>query len=253
MMGRSHAASGWVAGLALAGIVGLTGVAEVAPFAATVAGFALLPDLDHPGSRASRLLGPVTGALSRFLRWCSARLYAVTKGPKDERCEGKHRHMTHTLVFAVLLGGLTAWVTAAWGVPAVLVVLALGMLLAVDALGDWLLAVPVITGIAVAGSQNPAAALDAALQPAAGWLGIAVAAGCLVHCLGDSITLSGCPWLFPLLIRGETWYELRPPRWLRFRTGGAVENFVVFPVLTVLGVLLVPGVWNRVTELFTAS
>ena len=41
MMGRSHALSGWCAGLVVAPLIGLTTVAEVVPFAAATAGYAL--------------------------------------------------------------------------------------------------------------------------------------------------------------------------------------------------------------------
>ena len=64
MMGRTHALTGWCAGLALAPAVGAGSVHKAVIFAATTAGFALLPDLDHPGASASRLLGWLTGALS---------------------------------------------------------------------------------------------------------------------------------------------------------------------------------------------
>jgi membrane-bound metal-dependent hydrolase YbcI (DUF457 family) len=77
-------------------------------------------------------------------------------------------------------------------------------------------------------------------------VGAAMAAGCFAHCLGDALTLSGCPFLWPVPIRGETWWEIRPPRFLRFRTGGVVERLVVFPACVVAIVLLLPGVWPLV-------
>jgi membrane-bound metal-dependent hydrolase YbcI (DUF457 family) len=253
MMGRTHALTGWCAGLALAPVVGLHQPAVVTAFAATTAGFALLPDLDHPGARASKIFGPVTGLLSRVLRWCSSRLYRVTKGPRDEDCTGTHRHATHTVLFAALLGGVTAVGTAAGGRWVVLGVLMFGLLLAEDALGDWLLWVIGGAGVTLAFTSDLPAALDAS----AGWVGVAVAAGCVTHCLGDSVTVSGCPFLFPLPIAGETWYEIRPPRWLRFRTGKAVEQLLVFPVFAVMAVLLLPGVWpvavDMVSSLFAAT
>jgi hypothetical protein len=84
----------------------------------------------------------------------------------------------------------------------------------------------------------------AELSELAGLLGIAVAVGCFTHCLGDSITESGCPFLFPIPIAGETWYELRPPKPLRLRTGKRVEKLLVFPAFVILGVLLIPGAWQ---------
>lgn len=115
MMGRTHALTGWCAGLALAPLVDLNTVAEAVVFAAATAGYALLPDLDHPSSRASRLLGPVTGLVSRALRAASSALYRATRGPRDERGSGTHRHMTHTLLWAGLLGVLVAVGTSAGG------------------------------------------------------------------------------------------------------------------------------------------
>lgn len=236
-MGRSHAATGAVAGLAVAPLLGMD-VPTTALFATVAAGYALAPDLDHPGATASRLVGPLTGLLSRGLRALSAAVYRATKGPRDERCSGTHRHLSHTLAFAVVLGMLAAVGTSYGGRWAVLGIVAFGVLLAGDALGDWVLAV----AAALVGWAALSGDVWSALDGAAGWVGVAMALGCFVHCLGDSLTLSGCPWLWPLPIAGETWYELRPPRLLRFRTGGGVEQ-VVFGLTVVAGVLLLPGVW----------
>ncbi len=246
MMGRTHAATGWCAGLAVAPAVGITTIAQAVVFAATTAGFALLPDLDHPGARASKLLGPVTGALSWLLRKASAGLYAVTKGPRDEDKTGTHRHLSHTVLFAAAVGAGTAAGTAAGGPWVVVGVVVFGLLLAEDALGDWLLPV---AGAAVVWwvAENSPGVLDQ-LADMSGSLGIAVAVGCVVHCLGDALTESGCPFLFPVPIAGETWYELRPPAFLRFSTGTAVENKVLLPLFAVLGVLLVPGVWSTIVD-----
>ncbi|MBK1785278.1 metal-dependent hydrolase [Prauserella cavernicola] len=244
MMGRTHALTGWCAGLAVAPLAGVDTLAQALVFAATTAGFALLPDLDHPGARASKLLGPVTGGLSWLLRKASGALYQVTKGPRDEKGKGTHRHLSHTVLFAAVLGFATAAGTEAGGPWAVAGVVLFGLLLAEDALGDWLL--PVSGGAVIwwVYENNPNAL--AQLEGVTGLLGIAVALGCVTHCLGDALTESGCPFLFPLPIAGETWYELRPPSWLRFRTGKGVENRLIFPVFSVLAVLLIPGVWTAV-------
>jgi membrane-bound metal-dependent hydrolase YbcI (DUF457 family) len=257
MMGRSHALSGWCAGLLVAPLIGLTSVAEVVPFAAATAGYALVPDLDHPGASASRLLGPVTRLVSAVVRAFSGVLYTVTKGPRDEESTGKHRHATHTLAAAIVLGMLAAGLgdRGKWAVLAVAVT---GLVLAADALGDWIiLLVLAATGWSIAGTALPgtstADAVQTGLTEIGGWIGMAVALGMFVHCLGDSLTRSGCPWLWPLPIRGETWYELRLPRPLRFRTGNWVERLVVAPLLVVAGVLLLPGALHSVQHLFDAT
>lgn len=263
MMGRSHALSGWCAGLAAAPVLGLDTLAQVVPFAATTAGYALLPDLDHPGASASRLLGPVTGLLSRAVRAGSAALYAATKGPRDEDCTGTHRHASHTLAAALLLGGLAVLAAGLGGSWAVAGVAVFGLLLAVDVLGDWLLLVLAAAGLLWAGTWHaetpaaPAAVVHAGLAEVGSWIGAAVALGMLVHCLGDTLTLSGCPWLWPIRIAGETWYEIRPPRGLRVRTDGRFEKWVMVPALTAGAVLLLPGAWtfaqNTLTGLFATA
>jgi membrane-bound metal-dependent hydrolase YbcI (DUF457 family) len=246
MMGRTHALTGWCAGLALAPAVGAGTVHQAVVFGATTAGFALLPDLDHPGASASRLLGPLTGLLCWILRKTSSGLYAVTKGPRDEKVTGQHRHLSHTILFAAALGAATAYGTKAGGVWAVAGVVIFGLMLATAALGDWLIPVAgagVTWWFVTAGPDHVQE-----LTQISGWLGIAVAAGCFTHCLGDSLTIAGCPFLFPIPIAGETWYEIRPPRHLRFRTGKKVETRLIFPIFVIAAVLLIPGVWGFATS-----
>jgi hypothetical protein len=68
----------------------------------------------------------------------------------------------------------------------------------------------------------------------------------VVHSAGDAITESGAPLLWPLPIRARRWYPVGSPRPMRFRTGGAVEAWLVAPALTVavflLAAFVVPGV-----------
>lgn len=244
MMGRTHALTGWCAGAALAPAVGMPSLAGVVVLATATAGYALLPDLDHPGARASRLLGPVTEVVCRVLRAASALAYRLTKGPRDERSAGTHRHLTHTVLFALALGVAAAAGSVAGGRWAVASIAGFGLLLAVDALGDWLLLLAAggAYGLARHGGALPA------LHHATGWIGIAVAAGCITHCLGDALTRSGCPFLWPLPIAGETWYEIRPP--IRFATGGPFEHAVAV-IACAGGVLLMPGAWAQLHNVVT--
>lgn len=251
VMGRTHALTGWCAGLGIAPLLGHGDLGGALLVGLVTAGFALLPDFDHRHSTASRYLGPLTGAVSFILRKSSRYIYAITKGPRDEPVTGEHRHLSHTVLFAVLLGYLTAGVTELGGKWAVLGVAVFAVLLAEAALGDWV----AIVFVGAAGWWLVRFGFDAALvqlDDLSGVLGIAVAVGCFVHCLGDAVTISGCPFLFPLPIAGETWYELRPPKWLRFRTGGPVESMVMFPAVTVAALLLIPGAWAVVTSILPA-
>lgn len=217
----------------MAPLIGLTQPAEMILFAAVTAGFALLPDLDCDSSRASLLLGWFSGWISDKLKALSAWTYRHTKGPRDEDCKGTHRHLTHTVVFALVLGGLVtaggAWI-GPWFVFAVVV---LGLLLTWDALGEWVVVGAAVSGLVLFFSTD----LTSAIAAIGGWVGIAVTLGCITHCLGDAMTLSGCPFLWPIPMAGETWFEIRPPRMLRFRTGGKFEQYGVMPA-TLVGVFL---------------
>jgi membrane-bound metal-dependent hydrolase YbcI (DUF457 family) len=69
-------------------------------------------------------------------------------------------------------------------------------------------------------------ALVAAIIPALWWLGLAIAAGCLSHSLGDALTREGAPLLGPFSDR-----LLGLPQRLRFCSGGRFELLVVGPVV----------------------
>jgi membrane-bound metal-dependent hydrolase YbcI (DUF457 family) len=246
MMGRSHAASGWCTGLAVAPLVGLHQLPQVLLFAVVTAGWALAPDLDHPGAVATRWGGWATEGLSVGLQWLSAVVFAATRTQRDRDSEGTHRHLSHTALFAVLVGVVTALATVVSPWWMVLVPVAIGALLAARVLGNWVLyvgCIPLVWGILVGGVT---------LGAVQGWIGVAVALGCVTHSAGDALTLAGCPLLAPLPIRGQRWFRVGPPRVMRFRTGGDVEQLVVFPVFVVLGVLLVPGVLSVAVGLVDA-
>jgi membrane-bound metal-dependent hydrolase YbcI (DUF457 family) len=224
MMGRTHALTGIAAGLATGPVIGLTSLAQLVPYVLVTTGYALLPDLDHPTSTASRSLGPVTRAVSWVLRRCSALLYAATKGPRDEACTGTHRHATHTVVFALVLGGAAAAGGSSHPL-AVAGIVAFAVLLGTLVLGEAMLVVAGVGALLfIAGLHGDLLAAGPALAAMSWKIGVAVIVGCVTHCLGDAVTESGCPFLFPIPIAGETWYEIRPPKWLRFTTDSGAER-----------------------------
>ena len=245
MMGVTHALTGWCGGLVAAPLVGASHPTSVLWFAVATTGAALLPDLDHPKAKASRLLGPVTGLVSQRLRGMSRLVYAATATPVDANRKDPHRTLTHTLVFAVALGVVVAAVTAATGVVGALVVAGLMLLLAVDALGGWMLAAAV-PGM-VASVIDPDA-----LEQLPTVLGVAVGLGCVVHILGDWVSEAPVPILWPAPIAGKRWYPCNAPRFVRFRVGGKAETHLLAPLFTVLGVLLIPGVGEAVAKMVDA-
>ncbi|SHF79211.1 metal-dependent hydrolase [Streptoalloteichus hindustanus] len=240
MMGRSHAATGWCAGLALSAVADRPALPVVVLMACATAGFALLPDLDHRSSTASRLLGPFTRLVSWLLRRTSSAVYEWSRAPGDRRRDGEHRHLAHTALFAVGLGLAVTALVAVGGPPVAVAVLGFGVLLAAAALGAWVLGV-VAAALALAVLAGGAVLVPVDSGRTALVVGGLVAVGCLVHDLGDMVTHSGVPLLWPLRVHGQAWYRVRPPAALRFRAGGPFESLLVFPALVVAGALLLFG------------
>lgn len=270
MMGKSHALSGAVGWLG--GCVGLVALGhDLTPIpvitgAVVSSGFALLPDIDHPGSTVSRSLGPITRLMSRGISDAAAAFGKATCDHCDRRPgQGGHRLITHTVPFALGIAGLAALAGRLWGITPSIVVIGFAVWLAthtalrpdtraeiVDAL---------IPGrvrgrrarrfTAVLGSLIAAAAVAVAVRlladPGADWwwVGLAAGWGTLAHSLGDSLTHWGSPLFWPARVRGCTWRTVGTPRWMRFRAGGAVERWLVAPGMALAGLgaayfLLVP-------------
>ncbi|TDC01692.1 hydrolase [Micromonospora fluostatini] len=256
MMGRSHALSGAVAWLAVcagwreatdAGLVDTApGGVVVAAGAAVAAGYALLPDIDHPDSTIARSLGPVTRGLARVTAAGSAALRRIGCAHCERRPDqGGHRALTHTALFAAAAGATVA-ALASWGGPAA------GLPAA--GVGAWLAArcalsgrlryravSALLHGVAQPVRYHLAGALPillalvfvaalALLTPTGtswGWTGLAAGVGVLTHSLGDALTRAGAPLLWPARIRGCRWRAVGSPRALRIVTGGAGEKVIV--------------------------
>jgi membrane-bound metal-dependent hydrolase YbcI (DUF457 family) len=253
VLGVSHATSGAAVGLAVAGFApraaGIVPTAgTVVTFAAVCAGAALLPDLDHPSSAATRRFSVASAVASHVVRPLSALVFDLTRGRRDTG-RGTHRGLTHTAVAAIGLGLGLGVASARWGTPVLLGTVFVCLALAVKGL-DAL--VPGPPSLLVAGGLTAAVelGLPGGTDGTAGWLGTAVTLGMLVHSLGDAVTESGAPLLWPVRIRGRSWYPVGGPRPLRMRTGGVVERWVVAPALTLavaaLAVVAVPGLADLV-------
>jgi membrane-bound metal-dependent hydrolase YbcI (DUF457 family) len=92
MMGRTHALSGLVTGVAIGQFGWHLDPAHLAVGAAVTAGAAVLPDIDHPDASCADSFGFVTKGFA----WLIGRV------------SGGHRHGTHSLV------GVAAFTGAAW-------------------------------------------------------------------------------------------------------------------------------------------
>jgi len=248
MMGRSHALTGAAGGILIAPAIGITDTAEITILAGTTAGYALLPDLDHPGSTASKLLGPITWAAGGLLRLLSKLTHATTKTDEDSN-SGTHRHLSHTAVFAAVLGVIIG-ITASTNPYVALATVVLGILLAAAATSIFVAPIGLAALATWHGTvTDPIAVLD----DVGPLLGIAVGVGCLIHTLGDALTKSAVPLLWPLPIGGDPWRCVGPPKFLRFTTGSFVENWLVVPAICLVAALSIPEVADAAHDLINTA
>ncbi|MFD9130283.1 metal-dependent hydrolase [Kitasatospora sp. NPDC059571] len=254
MMGPAHALSGAAAWLA-AGAAAY-GLDHPMPWpvllagALISAGAALAPDLDHKAATVSRAFGPLSRGLCEVIDKIGAAAYSATRGKGDPRRNGGHRTLTHTWLWAAMSGGIASVFSAYGGRWGVLVVLFIHMVLAVEGLlwrqarmsSDilvWLLGATSAWTLASV-LDKPGNGSDWLFsQPGEQylWIGLPVALGSLVHCLGDALTVSGCPVLWPIPIGRKRWYPIGPPKGMRFRAGSWVEIKVLTPVFMGIGAI----------------
>jgi membrane-bound metal-dependent hydrolase YbcI (DUF457 family) len=206
MMGRSHALSGAAVGIGVAAYLVHMPVPEACAGVAVCTGAALLPDIDHPRSTVSNSFGPITRAFC----WIMSAL------------TGGHRRGTHSILGIAVLGVLAQTaVTYRTGFMAqvflcgVMVLTFAGpiRLLGIPGWLDDLAPIPVVIWI-VSFTHVPLGIVPPALV-----------LGCLVHVLGDVVTLQGCPILWPV--------DQRNFKLGLFRTNGPFERWVMVPVFVV--------------------
>lgn len=259
-MGKSHAVSGaslWLASWSLASIAGVAHPrADVLVVGTLVtAGAAIYNDIDHPSSRIARAGSRLTWAVAKSHAWAGRLIHEATKTATDRPDKDGHRTITHTLPFAAFVGVGAALLGIHYGRVA-------------SALTVWFFVTIGITAM-LAGSKaklrntkirlfgrarvSRASFFGVILGVVAyflvpgntWWLGLAVGAGCVIHCLGDCITASGCPILWPIpipvqrtvYVRGQgrvpvrkwqTWYLVGTPQWMRFRVDTRPETIVTW-------------------------
>jgi membrane-bound metal-dependent hydrolase YbcI (DUF457 family) len=215
MLCKSHSGSGAVAGLAV-GVALHKSLGYDAALAGFTAGMALLPDTDSCGSMPARSLGFLSGAVSHVVRFVS----------------GGHRHATHSILGIAVFTGLAILACHFRhdyiGMAGLALLITLTVSGAAEALHLAGSHMADVIGIAVAAGVV-FWGYGLALIP------LAVALGCIVHCVGDSCTDSGVMWLFPCKYR---FHFLPEP--LAFTTGSRPELFVD---LFLAGAFLVLTAW----------
>lgn len=106
-MAPGHAASGALAGALTAPLV----LQPVTPVSAavwigvcTIA--ALVCDLDHPNSRLTKALGPITWVINRLFVASAKVVFNATRGPADDQHTNGHRVLWHQVEPAAAVGAL---------------------------------------------------------------------------------------------------------------------------------------------------
>ncbi|MBB4931884.1 membrane-bound metal-dependent hydrolase YbcI (DUF457 family) [Lipingzhangella halophila] len=230
MMGSTHSATGSLAGVVVAGLLGDAGIVELATGAAVGAGAALLPDLDHPVSTATRSQGPASRTACSGLRALSGAVFQATRTRYDDGCEddgGQHRHLTHTLPACAAVG-TGVWAAASHWVGAA-VALWLLVSLGLRGLGQCLTGkdrreLSQWTTVSV-GAGLAATVVMVAAPPAPVVLGMVVGVGMVVHILGDWLTPQGVSLAWPLVHRGKRWWMFRSP--VAFKAGDCWQETAV--------------------------
>ncbi|WP_052852732.1 metal-dependent hydrolase [Streptomyces avicenniae] len=250
MMGPAHSLSGAMAWLVVG--AGAAWADHPMPWpvllagALICAGAALGPDLDHRSATISRAFGPLSKILAGIIDKIAQAVYNGTRAKGERRRTSGHRTLTHTWLWALALGAGFSAAAVTWDRWAVLVTLFIHLVLAVEGLLWRMARVSSDVLVWLLGATSAWLLADFLDQPGNGstwlfpdqpylWLGLPIALGAITHTIGDALTISGCPVLWPLPIAGKRWYPVGTPQFMRFRAGAPVENKVLMPLFMLIG------------------
>lgn len=227
-----------------------------------IIGSALMPDLDAVKSTSINVLGFIGAGLSTAMRGFSSIVQGLIKGPYDKSSD-PHRGFWHTLVSAFLVGGLFAGLTSinvevftfrdnsiTIATLIVLLIIYISIKLALASLfKSFYNKNKSSTGkLGMTIGAFAISAILVVLLPSNidyTWVGGAVTFGWIAHLLGDMMTVSGVPLLFPLKIKGKRWWDIRLP--LGIKAGGFIETAVLIPMFSII---IIISLWNIIPLLF---
>lgn len=227
-----------------------------------IIGSALMPDLDAVKSTSINVLGFIGAGLSTAMRGFSSIVQGVIKGPYDKSSD-PHRGFWHTLVSAFLVGGLFAGLTSinvevftfrdnsiTVATLIVLLIIYISIKLALASLfKSFYNKNKSSTGkLGMTVGAFAISVILVILLPSNidyTWVGGAVTFGWIAHLLGDMMTVSGVPILFPLKIKGKRWWDIRLP--LGIKAGGFIETAVLIPMFSII---IIISLWNIIPLLF---
>ena len=258
LMGPTHALSAvafallftWLASdLMFEKILGSSNIAVFISAMVIIVGASLMPDLDATNSTSINVLGIVGTVLSKAMRGFSAIIQNIIKGPYDKSSD-PHRGFWHTVVSAFLVGALFSALTsinielfAIKDTPITIATFIVMFLLYISIqLSLVSLFKPLYdkkkNKIGKLGTAVGAIVISFILVYLLPsninyyWVGGAVTFGWIAHLLGDMMTVSGVPILFPLKFKGKRWWDFRLP--LGIKAGGFIEKAILIPIFSII-------------------
>ena len=246
MMGPTHSASAFAAGLTTTIALAAANIYDFTPataliFAGITAGAGLLPDLDHPQATLARTWGPVSKIMAQITNSISAGFANFTAGPKDKHVSNGHRKLTHTALFSLFIApAIVLAIISFGGFWAQMAVVYFFVTLALQGLfRDYIKSLgPILANVlAVAITYGLAQATPETLHPTL--LAFAVAVGCVAHIAGDAPTHSGVPFFAPFIrVGGKRWNDVHLlPKGMTVSASGWA-NTALFVISIVLSVVL---------------
>jgi len=207
-----------------------------------------MPDLDAVNSTSINTLGVVGSILSKGMRGFSSIVQNIIKGPYDKTSD-PHRGFWHTILSAFIMGGLATLLikvnVIVFSIRDVPITLSTIIVTFFIYISSHLLLVslfkPLYKKSKAAGGiiRNLTilafSVLLVYLLPKElnySWVGGAITFGWIAHILGDMMTVSGVPVLFPLKIKGKRWWDIRLP--LGIKAGGFIEKTILIPIFSII-------------------
>lgn len=219
-----------------------------------IVGASLMPDLDAVQSTSINTLGIVGSILSKAMRGFSSIVQSVIRSSSDAVDADPHRGFWHTIIAAILMGFLTFTLTnidvTLFTISGVEVSVALFVIIFIIFISIQLLIASLFKSIHKKtkgnlsgkilirlGSLFVATVLVVMLPEGLDykWVGAAVAFGWIAHLLGDMMTVSGVPILFPLKFKGKRWWNFRFP--LGIKAGGWFEKAILMPLFGAIAII----------------
>lgn len=217
-----------------------------------IVGFALFPDFDNTRSTVISVFGLLGVLISKAMRGSAILIYEITRTKFDDDKANPHRGFWHTLISSVVIGLIVLLTTSIHVVVTIPILnkpVTIGYLFAIfyiyicfkltltvffksqlKKLNFFGTLILTIVGIAFSASVllfSPGT-LDYR------WIGGLATLGYIFHIIGDTMTVSGTPLLFPIVHKRKRWWMWRLTK---IKAGGAVEQAFILPSFGLICVL----------------